>query len=273
MNMPRGTGPVPPQRLQRPRPSSRCRSGLCRNRARRGARTARGLERVDWSSARRTANTSRRRASVRHRLREREPQRARCLVGRSWRCRDLSRPVPARRHLPTPDLQLPTPTAPAEAEGAKLEPRSLARTRIRVPLREELDRCAYCPASPRPSCSAACSPPPRLPPRRSTRACCASRPSRRRDCVRLRGDIWVAPKQGRRRGAPQLAARRGVVPALLAGPQDAGLCPPTTTANRVDTVPGRAASRRAHLASDDRSRARLAPVHTGAVRVVPRERP
>ncbi len=37
------------------------------------------------------------------------------------------------------------------------------------------------------------------------------------------GDIWVVAEAGRRRGPPQLAARRGILPALLARRQDARL--------------------------------------------------
>ncbi len=113
------------------------------------------------------------------------------------------------------------------------------------------------------------------PPRRSTRACCASPMSRDADRLRLRRRHLGGAQAGRRRGAPQLAARRGVVPALLAGRQDARLFRQLRRQHR--RLHRARAGRRSvapDVAPDDRPRARLAPGrHAGPVRVVARERP
>ena len=95
------------------------------------------------------------------------------------------------------------------------------------------------------------------------------------DRLRLRRRHLGGAEAGRRRRPPQLAARRGIVPALLAGRQDARLLRQLRRQHR--RLHGAGAGRRsvaAHLASDGRSRARLAPRrHAGAVRLVARERP
>ena len=94
------------------------------------------------------------------------------------------------------------------------------------------------------------------------------------DRLRLRRRHLGGAQAGRRRRAPQLAARRGVVPALLPGREDARLLRQLRWQHR--RLHGARAGRRADapdVAPDDRSRARLAPRrHAGPVRVVARER-